>query len=153
MEERLEQARYVLLNDLEEIPQLAERVEAFGVRHAVSSKVIFNLNLALDEILTNVISYGYPDHLPHHISVTLMWRPEGMTAEVEDDGLPFNPLADAAPPQVDVSLEERSVGGLGIHFVKTFMDEVSYCREGERNRLRLWKRLEGSGREAAHDPN
>lgn len=130
----------VLLNDLEEIPRLAEEISAFCERHEVPVKVGMNLSLALDEVLTNIISYGFDDGLRHRIEVDLSLAGTALRAVVRDGGRPFDPLG-APPPDLDLPLEERGIGGLGIHFVRTLMDEVSYRREGDRNVLTLCKRI------------
>ena len=63
-----------------------------------------------------------------------------VTAEVEDDGRPFDPFADAPTPDLEQSLDERPVGGLGVHLIRSFMEEVGYRREGERNLVSLTAR-------------
>jgi anti-sigma regulatory factor (Ser/Thr protein kinase) len=90
----------------------------------------------LEEIITNVISYGYKDGLGHEISVRLSWKDPNIKVEVEDDGRPFNPL-EAPPPDMVKPLAERNVGGLGIHLVREMMDELEYRRESDKNILVL----------------
>ncbi len=119
-------------NNLSELESLNKVVAEFAERHHLSSKVLFNLNLALEEILTNVISYGYDDNDEHQIIVRLFLEQGQLTVEVEDDGRPFNPL-EAPEPDLNKSLEERSVGGLGIHFVRKLMDNLEYRRQEGRN--------------------
>lgn len=135
-----------LHNDLEELDRLHTAVEAFGAQHDLPARVVFELTLALDEWVTNIVAYGYDDSGPHTIVVRLrLDAPAGspvVTIEVEDDARPFNPL-DVPPPQLDVPLEDRSIGGLGIHFVRRCMDDVAYQRLGSRNLLLLQKRVVG----------
>ena len=102
-----------------------------------------DLNLALEEILTNIISYGYTDNREHEIKVRLSVQPGEVKAEVEDDGQPFNPLA---APEADTtqSLEERTIGGLGIHLVRKLMDGLEYKRQGDRNLLTIRKKTQKS---------
>ncbi len=121
-----------LKNNLSELESVNKVVAEFAERHHLSSKVLFNLNLALEEILTNVISYAYDDKDEHQITVRLFLEQGQLNVEVEDDGRPFNPL-EAPEPDLSKSLEERSVGGLGIHFVRKLMDELEYRREEGRN--------------------
>jgi len=130
-----------LRNDLADIRSLASQVERFGATHGVPSGAIFNLNLALDELLTNTVSYGYDDDGIHAILVTLTLEDNTLTAEIEDDGRPFDPLSDAPEPDLDSDIEDRSIGGLGTYFVKAFMDDVSYFRDGNKNRIILTKSL------------
>ncbi len=121
-----------LKNNLSELESLNKVVAEFAERHHLSSKVLFNLNLALEEILTNVISYAYDDKDEHQITVRLFLEQGQMKVEVEDDGRPFNPL-EAPEPDLSKSLEERPVGGLGIHLVRDLMDELENRRDEGRN--------------------
>jgi serine/threonine-protein kinase RsbW len=97
---------------------------------------VHDLNLALEEILNNIISYAYTDSREHEIKVRLSAQPGEIRAEVEDDGQPFNPL-EAPEPDTAKSLEERTIGGLGIHLVRKLMDDIEYKRQGERNFLSM----------------
>lgn len=124
-------------NSLDEIPGLAATVEAFGEDHDLSPKLVFQLNLALEELVTNIICHAYDDELPHLIRVTLGHDGGRVTAEVEDDGRPFDPFADAPTPDLEQELDDRPVGGLGVHLIRSFMEEVGYRREGERNVVSL----------------
>ena len=128
-----------IVNALGEIPRIARMVEALGADHHLPSDVVYDLQLALEEILTNVITHGYPDDQVHHISIRLTLDAGLVTAEIQDDGRPFNPL-DAPRPDLRTSLKDRPVGGLGILFVRTLMDEVEYERAENLNRLVLRKR-------------
>jgi len=85
--------------------------------HRLPSKVLFEMNLALEEIVANVISYGFEDKEEHRIRVGLSLEQGELRAEVEDDGIPFNPL-EAPSPDTEGPLTERAVGGLGIHVVR-----------------------------------
>lgn len=125
------------LSELEKLPQI---VTEFGQRHHLSSETLFHTNLALEEILANVILYGYDDNKEHKIHVCLLMEGGELIMEVEDDGLPFNPL-DA--PEVDIQrpLEDRPVGRLGIHLVRNLMDRLEYQRENGRNRLLMMKKV------------
>jgi anti-sigma regulatory factor (Ser/Thr protein kinase) len=99
-----------------------------------------DLNIALEEILTNIISYGYTDDREHVIRVRLSVQPGEVKAEVEDDGQPFNPFE---APEVDTAkpLEERAIGGLGIHLVRKLMDGLEYQRQEGKNLLVIKKHL------------
>lgn len=131
-------------NRLTEIARLADRVRAFCAEHGVSEAIAFRINLALEEVLANTIKYGYADDVAHEIAVELQQTRDGLTVEIDDDARPFDPTQ-AATPDLSAPLEERSIGGLGIHFVRTMMDEVRYRRDGGRNRLTLVKRLTSGG--------
>ena len=130
-----------LVNDLAEIERLSSLVEAFGEAEGLGAETIFKVNLALDEVVTNVIRYGHEDDgQPHPIVVRLTLADGVLTAEVEDDGRAFNPL-DAPPPDITASLDDRPIGGLGIHLVRSVMSAVEYRRENGRNVLTMRKHL------------
>ncbi len=133
-----------LANDLQEIARVAEAVEDFCARIGAPAKAAFQIGLALDELLTNTISYGFPDGGRHQIVVELAREGADIVVELIDDGVAFNPL-DAPPPDLEASLEDRKIGGLGVHFVRTTMDAVAYSRRGGRNHLQLRKRFEPDG--------
>ena len=129
-----------LKNDVAEIERLSQIVETFGQSQQLPEEFLYAVNLALDEILTNVISYGYADAGEHEITVRLRFHGGELMAEVADDARPFNPL-EAPAADVDSPLAERPVGGLGIHLARTLMDAVEYRREEGKNILILKKRI------------
>jgi anti-sigma regulatory factor (Ser/Thr protein kinase) len=129
-----------LKNDLAELERVSRVLDEFGQRHAIPAAALFDLHLALDEILTNVVSYGYDDHEEHAITVRLTLRPQRIAIEVEDDGRPFNPL-DAPAPDTQQPIDERPVGGLGIYLVRRVMDDLEYRRQEGKNVLVMHKTL------------
>ena len=133
-------------NDLAEIPRLGEALEEFGDECGLSVAEVYKINLVLDELLTNLISYAYPDREKHLIRLRVALADGRLTAQLTDDAQPFDPLAEASPAVLDGALEDRPIGGLGLHFVRTLMDEVSYRRVGQFNELTLVKRV---GQDAA----
>ena len=129
-----------LVNDLSEIERLSGLVEAFGEAEGLPPDSIFKVNLALDEVVTNIIRYAHDDGRQHPISVRLAVEQDALTAEVEDDGRAFNPL-DVPVPDIGASIEDRPIGGLGIHLVRSVMSSVEYRREDGRNVLTMKKLL------------
>jgi serine/threonine-protein kinase RsbW len=127
-------------NKMEEMPAVVSMVERFGVEHGISDVAINEINLALDEILSNIISYGYPQGEAGAIMVRLRYRPGQVMAEIHDNGISFDPLR-AAPPDLAATVKDRKVGGLGIAFVRELMDEVAYSRVAQENQLVLTKKL------------
>ena len=99
-----------------------------------------NINLSLDELITNTVSYGYQDTDEHEIRITLTEQDESLAVVVEDDGMAFDPFTAAPVPDLEADLEERRIGGLGVYFVKTLMDEVAYERVDNSNRITLIQR-------------
>ncbi len=130
----------VLSNQLTELEHVAREIEAFGEAHGIAAKLIFHVKVAVDEILTNVISYGYPEGGEHMITVRLALKAVELVIEVEDDGRPFNPLT-VAPPDLEQSPEQRPIGGLGLYLVGQMMDRLEYRREQDKNLLVMIKAL------------
>jgi serine/threonine-protein kinase RsbW len=142
-----EQIRIVLSNDLSEIATLHRELENFGQRCCLSPKTLFELNLILEEVLANVISYAYADNLRHEIEVSADSRDGELVIAVEDDGRPFNPLL-SPPPDLDRPLDQRRVGGLGLHLVRELTNSIQYDRRGGKNHLLVRKKIEeGDSRE------
>jgi serine/threonine-protein kinase RsbW len=129
-----------LHNDLSELERIAAAVERFGAARSLPQRALFEINLALDEVLTNVISYAYEDGGSHRIAVHLQLDGDDLVVEVEDDGRAFDPLAVAAP-DLEQSLEARPIGGLGVHLVRRVMDVLAYRREAGKNVLTMRKRV------------
>ena len=110
-----------LVNQGAEIERLAAIVDEFCEHHDGPPDLAFKLNLALDEVLTNIIDYAYDDAGPHTIEVVLSASADEIGAEVIDDGRPYDPLQ-AGDPDITLGIEERPVGGLGVFFVKRMME-------------------------------
>lgn len=140
---------FILRNDLGELPRLRRKIEGFLDGFGLPKETIFNICLSLDEIFTNIVSYGYEDQSERQIEVAIHHDGKAVVATVVDDGREYDPLADPPDVDLDADIETRAVGGLGIFLVRTFMDQVSYCRDGERNRLVIVKRVTGATEEAA----
>jgi len=129
-----------IANHLEHISEIAEMVETFGAAHGCPKPAINEVNVALDEILSNIINYGYDKGAVGEILVRLCFEPQIILVKVEDAAKPFDPTQ-APLPELGVPLHTRKIGGLGIHFVKTLMDEIVYTRIHGKNQLKLKKRL------------
>ena len=130
----------VVANDSAGLEEVARLVDELAAAHALPSGPVTDMQVALDEVLTNIVQYAHSDGGAHDIRVRLTVSPEIFEAEVEDDGQPFDPLA-LPPPDLRGALADRAVGGLGIHFVRRLMTEVRYAHVNNRNRLVLTKRL------------
>jgi len=134
-------AEYRLRNALAESRQIEEWIESFTLTAGLSAAARNAFDLALVEWVTNVISYAYVDAGEHWIAVRFFTAPGQARVEVEDDGREFNPLN---RPPVDTTrpLEERPIGGLGIHMIRQYMDTVEYRRAEGRNTLTMTRRVE-----------
>ena len=138
-----------IANDMADLGRLPPQLEAFAEQAGLPPDVAMHIDIVLDELLVNTISYGYPDGRDGIITLR-MQVDDSVTIVIEDDGDAFDPLS-AAPPDLETDLEHRQIGGLGVHFVRTMMDSVDYQRTGGINRLTLTKQLSRSGqRHASH---
>ncbi len=129
---------YHLSGGTEEIPVLAETFEDFAAKNGIAQDVVFKINLSLDELLTNTLSYGYPEARSRDISVKVTIQDQTLVVETRDDAIPFNPL-EKAEPDIGMTVDERPIGGLGIHIVRKLMDEIIYKREAGFNILTMKK--------------
>jgi anti-sigma regulatory factor (Ser/Thr protein kinase) len=125
---------------VEELSRLAAWIEAQGAAQGVPPPLMMTLNLAIEEWVVNVISYAYADTSEHMIELRLWRDGNELRIDIEDDGRPFDPTAQA---EADTSLpiEHRQIGGLGIHFIRKTMDRFAYRREREHNVVTLVKQL------------
>ncbi len=138
--------KILLANDVKQIPILAEKVEAFLLSEGAHSEVIMEVNLSLDELLTNIINYGYPNSGDgddsHEISIDMVIENDELNVVIIDDGIPFNPLEDVKEPDLSQKLESRQIGGLGIYLARKLTDSITYYRnDGGFNRIILSKCL------------
>ena len=129
-----------IVNDLAELSRVAESVDEFCASLAIPASCAFKLNVALEELLTNTISYGYDDAGRHEIAIDIECEGETIVTELSDDARPFDPLT-APSPDLDTAIEDRRIGGLGIHLVKTLMDDVVYAYRDGRNHITLRKKI------------
>ena len=126
-----------LASDITSLELLAAFIEAFGEEHGLDAGLVMHLNLALDELVTHALTHG-GSKAP--IEVILSIGGERVRAEIRDRGKPFDPRK-APAPDLDSPIEERRIGGLGIHMVKKMMDSVDYEWTEGQNRVRLEKRF------------
>ena len=131
---------FELKSSLSELDNLCLNLETLGEKIGLSKKLVFEINLALDELFTNIISYGFSDEDEHTIKVTITPQNDEICLCIEDDGIPFNPTEFDAP-DVACSVENCKVGGLGIHIIRKLMDDICYQRCGDKNILTLKKNL------------
>ena len=123
-----------LHNDVEQIALLPEFVEAVAKEAQLDNEATFNLNLALDEAVSNVIMYAYPEGTDGMVDIKAIVDGKHVSFIITDSGKPFDPTA---KEDIDINskMDERPIGGLGIHLVRTIMDTVKYERKGENNIL------------------
>lgn len=136
--------KFQVENEIAELDKIAVMVRKFSRKNALPIRAGYLINLVLDEVITNVISYGYDDDGKHLIDVRMTLQGETLVIEVEDDGAPFS-IMDAPKIDLEQSLEDRPIGGLGCHIVTQMMDEIFYQRRSGRNRLIMKKDIGNIG--------
>ena len=129
-----------IANRRAELRRITVLTEQFGAENQLPDAIINDVQVALDEALSNIVAYGYEAPGSGTIVVRLAYRNDEVRIEVEDEGRAFDPLQ-APLPDLTADLAQRQVGGLGIHFIKTLMDTVSYDRRDGKNWLRMAKRV------------
>ena len=134
----------VLVNELEEIVGVSEKVDAFCEEKSLSPEIAYAVNLSIDEILTNTISYGYADDEPHRIEIVLRLEADSLVVLIRDDSAPFD-LSTTPEADIEASLDEREVGGLGLFLVHQMMDKVEYERDEGGNLVTLTKSTADTG--------
>jgi anti-sigma regulatory factor (Ser/Thr protein kinase) len=135
-----ERLKLRIVNDLAELSRVAESIDEFCANQAIPVACAFQLNVALEELLTNTISYGYDGDGRHEIAIDIARAGEMIVIELSDDAREYDPLK-APPPDLDSAIEDRRIGGLGVHLVKTMMDDVSYAYRDGRNHVTLRKKI------------
>ncbi len=129
-----------LRNDLSELETLRQKLDQFKTAAGIPDKTIFEINLVLDELFSNIVSCGFQDTKEHWVDMTIAQEGKTLILSVQDDGIPFNPST-VQPIEMDCSVEERRIGGIGIHLVKHIVDEMSYRRLNARNVITLKKTM------------
>ncbi|MBN9413888.1 MAG: SpoIIE family protein phosphatase [Candidatus Eremiobacteraeota bacterium] len=129
-------------NSMSELDRLAEAVDGFAAAAHLTPSVTNALQLAIEELFTNAVSYGYGEGQSGTLQLSLDQTDGWLEVELQDDARPFNPLAEG--PEVDpgAALEDRGIGGLGIHLTRKLFDEFHYERRDEKNCVRLRKRVQ-----------
>jgi serine/threonine-protein kinase RsbW len=127
-------------NTVDAILPANNAAEAWLAGQEISPEVSFFVGLAIEELVTNCIKYGYDDAAEHTIDIVLSVADHTLTMTVVDDGHPFNPLS-APPPDLSLAIEDRPIGGLGIHMLRELTDNMTYERRDGTNRVTLTKRM------------
>ena len=132
------QKTITLPNKLEELSRLNAFVDEICEEHGCDMDMTMRMNLAMEEAVVNVIDYAYPPDTVGYVDIKAMSYDDHLEFVISDSGKPFDPTK---KEEVDISLpvDERRIGGLGIHLVRQLMDSVSYERKDGRNILTLIK--------------
>jgi serine/threonine-protein kinase RsbW len=125
----------------ESLGVLAESLHGYAEAHDWPAGLTLHVDLVLEELVCNTISYGYADGRPGQVTVGIWQEGDTLHIRIDDDGDAFNPF-DHAEPDTALDIDSRAIGGLGIHFVRKLMDSYAYQRIGQLNRISLVKRVE-----------
>ncbi len=129
-----------LVNQLTELDKIVARVEELAEEWNIPAKTVMEITLVLEELFTNVVFYAFDDKEVHHIHLEFMLIDANkLQLRLEDDGKPFNLLEKQMGDLLEQPVEEREIGGLGIHFVRNMMKSVEYERSGNHNVVILTK--------------
>jgi len=121
-------------NQLQDLSRVTEEAVRFLQERGAGAQAVYTANLAIEELATNILKYGYDDAAAHELLLRLELHPGALLLVLEDDGHEFNPLG-VPEPDVSQPAEQRTPGGLGIHLVRKLADQMTYERHGLRNRL------------------
>lgn len=127
-------------NNVDELEILNNAVSDFSSKRNINNAILCDIQLVLEEIITNIIKYGYPDNKEHIIKVKIIKNTQRVVVEIVDDGVEFNPL-DYPEPDINKPLEERQIGGLGIHLVRNCMNDLRYERINGTNKVIMIKNI------------
>jgi anti-sigma regulatory factor (Ser/Thr protein kinase) len=132
------EVKLTVKNKIEDLLRVNSIFESFATQHDIGGKLRYHLLVSIEEILTNIIKYGFDEQGVHPIHITFRNDSGAIEMEFEDRGREFNPL-EVGEPDLDTPIEDRQLGGLGIHLVKNMVDVAQYRRVGDRNILLLRK--------------
>jgi sigma-B regulation protein RsbU (phosphoserine phosphatase) len=134
--EKIPELKLEIWNDLAEIDKVNEQFNGFANLNNISQKIRRKMNMIFDELLSNIINYGFPNAAKHKIETKVELFENRVVITIIDDGIPFNPFSQKTP-DTSLSLEEREIGGLGIHMVKNAVDKYTYLRNISSNVVSL----------------
>ena len=122
------------------MPHVLDGVEEFCRALGLATQPALEVRLVAEEVLTNFVKHAHALTDERGVELRLSASPESVRLEFRDAGAPFNPL-DMPPPDLTSPPERREIGGLGVHLVKSLVDDASYAREGAVNVLVLIKHV------------
>ncbi len=128
-------------NDINQLEKVVFFVEDFTSQNGIEQKIINQLLIAADELLSNTINYGYPKGMKGRISIELIVTDKEITIVFTDDAIEFDPTKAATPKVSDTDIMNRQIGGLGIYIVKKMMDRFDYMRKNKHNVITITKKF------------
>lgn len=132
----------ILKNDLKEIEKVRFVIDELFNKGTIDEGMSIKLNLVVEEMFTNIVNYAYSDKEFHQIDIIIEFGGGIFSTTLIDDGKEFNPLQHKVQ-DLNAPVEQRQLGGLGIHLMKNIMDEYEYKRENDKNILIIKKNIIG----------
>ena len=120
----------------DELERITAAIDDLAEEDDWPADLLFRVQLVLEELTLNIVDYGHDDDTSD-FEIAFMSEGDSLTIEIVDGGRAFDPLNDAPEPDLTSGVAERRVGGLGVHFVRTLMDDVQYERSAGKNRLKM----------------
>lgn len=136
----MEESLIEIKNDLQELHRINEVVDSLEDK-GLPTATVMQVNLCLEEAITNIITYAFPGSEEQTIRITIKYNSKEIQIKIEDNGMEFNPLEEVKAPNTEANLDEREIGGLGVFIIKQLMDDVKYNRSSDLNTLEMIKQL------------
>ena len=130
--------KLTLTSNLDDVVQIAGFVEEFVETASLPSQFDFKLNLILDELVSNTINHGFARSKSGTVEILLMADLQEVLVSVSDNAPAFNPFRDVAEPDLEIGIDDRVPGGLGVHLVREQIDRFTYQRENGKNLITMW---------------
>jgi len=127
-------------HSIEHLPGLLDQIERLAGQHDWDAMFCSQILLVVEELVVNAVSYGGRDPDEGWVIVRFVQLPDGLSVTIVDNGQPYDPFESAPEPDLDLDLDSRPIGGLGVHFVKEMTDCHAYERRDGENRVTLLKR-------------
>jgi anti-sigma regulatory factor (Ser/Thr protein kinase) len=128
-------------NEIGDLAIVRDALRRFCADHAVDHRTLMQLQVTLDEIVSNIIKYAWPEGGVHELTVSMSAAADSVRIEVIDDGRAFDPRS-APRPHPSSARRRARPGGLGIHMVRQLVDEIAYRRADDRNHVLVTKRCD-----------
>lgn len=135
--------KITIKNNITELDRINEKISGLTADWNLPSSIAFNINLVIEEIFSNIVFYGYADNAEHTINITFSTNPGQVKIKIEDDAQEFNPLILPLTNCSCSTVNNAQIGGLGIHIVKSLMDDLNYSRVNNKNILVMSKTYNG----------
>lgn len=126
--------KIIVKNELKHLDRLNSQIMDYIKDSEIPKTVAFKLNLAIEEMVTNIINYGYEENCDEEISIDIHKENDMISVTIIDSAKPFNPL-EKENPNTNAAIEDRQIGGLGIFFTKELTDDINYSRKNHQNIL------------------